>query len=289
MTIAEPEVLVLMAVYNGEEWLSAQIDSILAQEAVSIRLVISIDRSSDSSRAICERYASQDQRVNVLSTDTSHGSATKNFLFLTKETDAGSASYVAFSDQDDIWDLDKLRRSIDEMQRREVAAVSSDVVAFWPDGTRRLIIKSQPQKKFDFVLEAAGPGSTYLISRQLWMGFREWLADRRDIEMPPHDWLIYAYARIYGHPWHIMPQSTVLYRQHRDNFLGANLGFKGRLARIKSIKSGAFRADVERLARAFGDDFPLSVSKGALLSKLFTLRRKRSEAIIFGLLCALFW
>ena len=52
MTIAEPEVLVLMAVYNGEEWLSAQIDSILAQEAVSIRLVISIDRSSDSSRAI---------------------------------------------------------------------------------------------------------------------------------------------------------------------------------------------------------------------------------------------
>ena len=78
--------------------------------------------------------------------------------------------------------------------------------------------KAQPQKKFDFVLEAAGPGSTYLISRQLWMGFSEWLAERGNMEMPPHDWLIYAYARIYGHPYTSW-LSTVLYRQHRDNFL----------------------------------------------------------------------
>lgn len=289
MSSSTPIVLVLMAVHNGERWLSEQVASILAQEGVVVRLVISVDTSTDASLALCENISSNEHRVSVIGDELRHGSATQNFLFLSRTVDFESADFIAFSDQDDLWDHDKLKRSIQAMEVNKAEAVSSDVTAFWPNGRQRLIVKSQTQRKFDFVLEAAGPGSTYLMSRQFWIDFRVWLSGRDLADMPPHDWLIYAFGRINGRRWHIMKESTVLYRQHDDNFLGANLGFKGRLARIDSIVSGAFRADVERLSKVFGDDFPIAVSRPALLRNLFNLRRKRSEAIVFGVLCALFW
>src|SRR6185437_14487000 len=42
-----PRVLVLLASYNGARWIGRQIESILAQEAVDVRIVIADDGSSD--------------------------------------------------------------------------------------------------------------------------------------------------------------------------------------------------------------------------------------------------
>lgn len=289
MTTVLPEVVVLMAVYNGDEWLQEQVASILGQQQVNVRLVINVDRSTDNSRALCERLASENPEVSVLPGDLCLGSATKNFLYLAQKVEVGSANFVAFSDQDDIWDRDKLDRSIRAMAENTADGVSSDVEAFWPNGKRRLVIKSQPQRRLDFVLEAAGPGSTYLMSKALWGDFVVWLRGKDLEKMPPHDWLLYAFSRLNGYRWHILAESTVLYRQHDRNVLGANLGYKGRIARVGSVINGSFRKDVQRLADAFEGHFPIAVSRWALLSNWSGLRRKRSEAIIFAVLCALFW
>jgi rhamnosyltransferase len=289
MTTALPEVVVLMAVYNGAEWLQEQVASILAQQQVSVRLVINVDRSTDDSRALCEKLASENPAVSVLPGDLCLGSATSNFLYLAQKVEVGSADFVAFSDQDDIWDSDKLDRSIRAMAENAADGVSSDVEAFWPNGRRRLSIKSQPQRRLDFVLEAAGNGMTYLISKALWGDFVVWLSGKDHDKMPPHDWLLYAYSRLYGYRWHIMAESTVLYRQHDRNVTGANLGFKARIARVGSVINGSYRKDVQRLADAFEGDFPIVVSRWALLSNWSDLRRRRLEAIIFAVLCALFW
>ena len=289
MTTVLPEIVVLMAVYNGDEWLQEQVASILGQQEVNVRLVINVDRSTDNSRALCERLASQNPAVSVLPEELRLGSATKNFLYLAQRVKVGSADFVAFSDQDDIWDSDKLHRSIRAMSENIADGVSSDVEAFWPNGKRRLVIKSQPQRRLDFVLESAGPGSTYLISKALWEDFVVWLNGKDLEKMPPHDWLLYAFSRLNGYRWHIMAESTVLYRQHDQNVLGANLGFKGRIARVGSVINGSFRDDVQRLADAFEGDFPIAVSRWALLSNWSDLRRRRLEAIIFAVLCFLFW
>jgi len=289
MTTVLPEIVVLMAVYNGDEWLQEQVASILGQQEVNVRLVINVDRSTDNSRALCERLASENPAVIVLPEELRLGSATKNFLYLAQRVTVGSADFVAFSDQDDIWDSDKLHRSIRAMSENIADGVSSDVEAFWPNGKRRLVIKSQPQRRLDFVLEAAGPGSTYLISKALWEDFVVWLNGKDLEKMPPHDWLLYAFSRLNGYRWHIMAESTVLYRQHDQNVLGANLGFKGRIARVGSVVNGSFRDDVQRLADAFKGDFPIAVSRWALLSNWSDLRRRRLEAIIFAVLCFLFW
>ena len=289
MSRATPKVYVLMAVYNGEPWLPEQVQSVLDQEDVAVRLFISVDVSKDDSFAFCQRLAEENPEVQVLDCGERFGSATRNFSSLITEVDTSDADFVAFCDQDDIWDSDKLIRSIKALSEQDCSAVSSDVTAFWQDGRKRLIVKSQPQRKLDYVLEAAGPGSTYVLSRDVWSAYKSWLSERLIRELPPHDWLIYAFCRIYGYPWFILSESTVLYRQHEGNFLGANLGFRGRLARIESIRSGEFRKDVSRLEHLFGADFPISTTRFGLLKNWSQLRRKRSEAVIFALLCLVFW
>ena len=289
MSRATPKVYVLMAVYNGEPWLPEQIQSVLNQEEVAVRLFISVDLSKDGSLACCQRLAEENPEVEVLGYGERFGSATRNFSRLIADVDTADADFVAFCDQDDIWDSDKLIRSIKALSEQGCSAVSSDVTAFWQDGRKRLIVKSQPQRKLDYVLEAAGPGSTYVLSQTAWSAYKSWLLERLSFELPPHDWLIYAFCRIYGHSWFILPESTVLYRQHEGNFLGANLGFRGRLARIKSIRSGEFRKDVSRLEDLFGADFSITTTRFGLLKYWPQLRRKRSEAVIFALLCLVFW
>ena len=289
MSRAKPNVYVLMAVYNGEPWLPQQIQSVLNQEDVTVRLFISVDVSTDDSFAYCMRMSEENLEVEVLGYGERFGSATRNFSRLIAEVDTLDADFVAFCDQDDIWDSDKLIRSIKALSQQGCSAVSSDVTAFWEDGRKRLIVKSQPQRKLDYVLEAAGPGSTYILSQKVWSAYKTWLSERLIHELPPHDWLIYAFCRIYGYSWFILSESTVLYRQHEGNFLGANLGFRGRLARIESIRSGEFRKDVSRLKHLFGGDFPISTTRFGLLKHWSQLRRKRSEAVIFALLCLVFW
>lgn len=289
MSYAKPNVFILMAVYNGESWLPEQIQSVLNQEDVTVRLFISVDVSTDDSFSYCLRISEENPEVEVLGYGERFGSATRNFSRLIAKVDTADADFVAFCDQDDIWDSDKLIRSIKMLSERGCSAVSSDVTAFWEDGRKRLIVKSQPQRRLDYILEAAGPGSTYVLTQNAWSAYKSWLTERLTYELPPHDWLIYAYCRIYGYPWVILSESTVLYRQHEGNFLGANLGFRGRMARVDSIRSGEFQKDVSRLKHLFGPDFPISTTRFGLLKHWLHLRRKPFEAVTFALLCLVFW
>ena len=49
-------VLVLMATYNGEEYLRCQIDSILNQKGVDVSILVSDDFSKDNTKNILEEY-----------------------------------------------------------------------------------------------------------------------------------------------------------------------------------------------------------------------------------------
>jgi rhamnosyltransferase len=59
-------VLVLLAAYNGSAYITEQIESILAQQGVCVRLLISVDLSNDDTYGICIRFASLDARIEVL-------------------------------------------------------------------------------------------------------------------------------------------------------------------------------------------------------------------------------
>lgn len=242
-------VAVLLATYNGLAWLPIQLESILGQLDVEVSLYISDDFSEDGSYDYLQRYALHEPRVHLLPQKSRLGSAGKNFYRLILDVDIGSYDYLAFADQDDIWETDKLINHIRLLNKHAVEGVSSNVMAFWADGKKRLIYKSQPQREFDYLFESAGPGCTFLMTPWLVNTIKDLLNDVQSIahQVALHDWLTYAVCRASGRKWLIDSYPSVQYRQHSYNVLGANHGFKARLARVNKMSEGWYRGEVLKI------------------------------------------
>jgi rhamnosyltransferase len=257
MVMTMPKVVVLMATYNGREWLQSQIESIFGQLDVDVTLFVSDDISSDGTFEYLQEVAKSDIRVKILSRSQKYGSAGKNFYRLISDVDISGFDYVAFADQDDIWNLDKLSRHIQLIKKHDAEAVSSNVEAFWPDGCQKLILKSQPQKNYDFLFESAGPGCTFLMTPWLVNEVRHQLFDNEVAqEVNMHDWLAYAICRAHGKDWVIDPLPSMWYRQHENNVIGANAGFKAVISRLKKINSGWYRHEVALISRVVASISP---------------------------------
>ena len=252
----EPIVAVLLATHNAEPWLQAQLESIAAQWGVRTATYASDDCSIDGTVALLNNGA-PGLELHVLSAPPHRlGSANRNFLRLIRDVPLGDAQFVALADHDDVWLPDKLRRAIDQLTLTGADAYSSNVTAFWADGRQKLIVKSDPQRRFDHLFESAGPGCTFVFPRATFLRLQDWVrnefANLQPIKV--HDWLIYAHARHQGWRWHIDIESQLLYRQHALNQIGANTGAQAALRRWRQMRSGNYRRDILAIGRAIGDD-----------------------------------
>lgn len=97
-------VLVLMSTYNGEKYIREQLDSIIAQENVSVKILIRDDGSKDSTVQIIDEYQKKYPDCIILEHGNNIG-CRDSFLWLMKEAVNNylDYDYYAFSDQDDIW------------------------------------------------------------------------------------------------------------------------------------------------------------------------------------------
>lgn len=247
-----PRVAVLLASYNGEQWLMEQVNSLLAQEKVEVTVFVSDDVSSDRTLALLRELDSP--RIVILDSVGRMGSAARNFFRLMRDVDFSGFDAVSLSDQDDIWYPFKLARALQLMHSEEVAAVSSNVEAFWPDGRRHLIVKSQPQRLWDHFFEAAGPGCTYVFRADLAEVLKQHLVEQGEAmqAVSLHDWFFYCYARSHGYRWHIDDLATMAYRQHASNVLGANNGLPAAKARWAKIQDGWYRQQTVLIATLCG-------------------------------------
>lgn len=269
----KPKVVVLMATYNGMKWIAEQINSVLNQTGIEVKLVISDDISYDDTRLFLESLAKDNSRMILLPNNGRFSSAGRNFYRLIVDVDVSDYDYIAFADQDDIWNSDKLINHINLAKQHSADGVSSDVIAFWPNGDQKRIVKSQSQKKWDFLFESAGPGCTFLMTPWLINKVREQLVD---VQSPArqvvlHDWLTYAICRANGHKWIIDSTPSMLYRQHSNNVVGANVGLKAKLARLIKLKQGWYRAEVIKVAAVVA-----LISDNSGLKKLNKLLNQKS-------------
>jgi rhamnosyltransferase len=231
---------VLLAAYNGANWIREQIDSILRQVGVDIRLVVRDDGSQDSTTTIVREIAASDARVELLHSEAPSGSASQNFFSLIRSCDAAGFDFVALSDQDDIWDADKLHQAAALLTNNHSSAYSSAVTAVWPAGRPRLLKQNSSVTESDYLLEGAGQGCTFVLSVSLYTRLRSFLAAHesltRDIYF--HDWAIYALTRTWALKWTFNPRSTMIYRQHSGNDTGARSSLQGVAMRIRRIRQG---------------------------------------------------
>ena len=66
MTTSTPKISIIVPVYNTEKYLAQCIESILNQSMSDFELLLIDDGSKDSSGLICDRYAIQDKRIQVV-------------------------------------------------------------------------------------------------------------------------------------------------------------------------------------------------------------------------------
>lgn len=246
-----PRVAVLLATFNGARWLDEQLDSILNQQGVDLRVIALDDESTDGTFERLTERASTDARLTVLPRRGSSGSAAANFYRLLLTAETGPDELVAFADQDDVWRLTKLARHAHLIAEGGFDGVSSNVSAFTSDGARTLIRKDYSQRAFDYLLESAGPGSTFLMTPRLVGLMRDTLSPEGSLARGAdlHDWLTYAIARAHGYTWHIDAEPSVDYRQHDGNVIGANLGLRPALRRLSLIRRHWHREQAALIAR----------------------------------------
>lgn len=285
----KPEVEVLLATYNGERYLCEQMDSILGQTYPSLRILACDDGSSDRTAAILDESSIRfPERVSVLSNSMPTGHPKRNFRLLMK---ASTADYLCFSDQDDVWVPEKISLCMQAMKQLEErhgqtmpALVFTDLyvvneqlqtlnTSYWKrSGVRPENIHHLPR----LLSENAVTGCTAMINRSM-----------RDlaIEMPEeaemHDWWIALLAATFGIS-SIVPEATVLYRQHASNVIGSSeqdLSLTGLTTRALSNQNRRQQRlkceqQAEALLRVHGDQMP--AEKRAILEAYLLSGRSES-------------
>ncbi|KGK24407.1 MULTISPECIES: glycosyltransferase [Pseudomonas] len=297
--VLEPaKVAVLLAAYNGCKWIEEQLASILAQVQVDVDIYISVDPSTDGTESWCAQYVLAHPNIVLLPSSGPFNGASRNFFRLIKDVDLSAYDYVAFADQDDVWYADKLQHAVATLRSNDADGYSSNVVAFWSDGRRVLVNKAQPQVRWDYLFEAAGPGCTYVLSHRLASAFKVQLlscwdeAQRIDL----HDWFCYAFARSRGYRWIIDRKPGLDYRQHERNQVGVNNGVASAVARWRKITDGWWFSQVlltVRLLRINSPFVELTGEKAKVTSWIklafgaANCRRRTRDRVVFFAICLL--
>lgn len=218
------KVAILMSTFNGEKYLSEQIDSIINQSYTNWILYIRDDGSTDKTRKIIEKYVIKDPRIRFVESTMNLGPAV-SFLYL---MDCINADYYFFCDQDDYWLKDKLQVMISNF---EICDNSIPQVLYC--NLKCVNEKLIPEKyNFDNLIgKISGisrfigndmPGCVMAFNRATRDLEKRFHANRKYIAM--HDWWVALIAQTFGQV-HFIDQRLVYYRQHGNNVLGA--GKKG--------------------------------------------------------------
>ena len=220
-----PEIDILMAAYNGEEFIAEQIDSILSQTFQDFRLLIRDDGSSDNTPAIIEEYAQKyPDKIEIVHDDVVCRNPYKNFMELLKHA---KADYVMFSDQDDYWLPYKIQVTLWHMKELERKNAGLPALVF--SGLKVVDENLQSMNKcVQYALDIAEyeqfsnllmsnvvSGCASMFNRALYTKSKGYVEG-----MPfAHDSFFAALATLCGVIEHI-PAAMILYRQHKHNASG---------------------------------------------------------------------
>ena len=95
------KVLVILATFNGEKYLSQFLDSLRSQEEVLISLLISDDNSTDNTLNIAIDYSNRFENLWIIK-GQSKGPCL-NFMKTLSSDFTNQFEFIALADQDDIW------------------------------------------------------------------------------------------------------------------------------------------------------------------------------------------
>lgn len=217
---------ILMATYNGERFLEEQLNSLESQTFSDWDLWVSDDGSTDSTVSMLKKFAETHGGHEVEIVNGPRKGFVMNFLSLAC-TCRNNSEYFAFSDQDDVWQSEKLKRAVEWLE-----TVPDSIPALYctrteivdKDARSSLQGKYSPLMKIapsfgNALVQSIAGGNTMVFNRSAKALIDEFGGP---VPVPSHDWWMYLLVAGVGGQVYYDPTPTLKYRQHGQNLVGSN-------------------------------------------------------------------
>lgn len=216
-----PEISVIMPVFNSERFLGLSIDSILNQSHPSLELIIINDGSTDESEKIITSF--NDKRIVYLKNHENLKIAKSLNIAISH----AKGKYIARMDADDIAHPDRLKIQFDFMEANaHVDACGSWITAFDTNGDHRLIKYpiQHEEIKIRLIFECPIAHPTVFAKSKF---FKENIYE--ELYIPAEDYKLWSDA-IEKHRFHNIPAPLLSYRIHSDQTSHKQYNTQGEIA-----------------------------------------------------------
>lgn len=250
-------VAVLLSTYNGDLYLSEQLDSLFAQSYQNFLIYIRDDGSSDNTLDIIDRYIKlHPQRIILINDDIKNLGPAKSFMKLLTDV---QADYYFFCDQDDYWKPDKVQRTLTSLHDTErnrgnipilvhtdAELVDKKLQPLYPSLWRKMCVHPERlDNKWMIPVCCTVTGCTMAINNAAKHVSKDYPNDSGIM----HDhWIAFKVSQdgiVYP-----LRYASLLYRQHGSNAVGiVGTGTSDRLNKLGNL-SNTF-AEYERWARLY--------------------------------------
>lgn len=199
---------VCMATYNGEKYVAEQVFSILEQLGPSDEIIISDDGSKDRTIEILQDI--NDKRVKIYRNIGEHG-VSANFNNAVKHS---TGDYVFFSDQDDIWEPNKVEVVMKKLNNCDLVVHNASLVNSDNKYLGQTYFSYLPVKigfianlwKFHFL------GSCMAVNRNALLKILPFPTNPYVL----HDYWMYMAMKFKGFRIECIPDALIRYRRHEN-------------------------------------------------------------------------
>jgi len=224
---ALPRVQVLLGTYNGGKYLKEFLESLRTQSGVKIDLLVSDDGSTDNTFEVLNSFKTSFNSFHMI--DGPRLGAAENYFHLLQHS---AGDFVAFADQDDIWNIDHLSLSIERLKNFSDSPAASfcSVSEFNSDHPER--VKVWPKRidlssPFTMLVENQARGCTLVINKPA----ADLLKQVKPEMTIMHDWWVALTILLVGN---LVYSETpeINYRIHSNNTIGGTPPFSVRFSKL---------------------------------------------------------
>ena len=245
MTTPLPRLTLGLPVYNGERYLAASLDALLAQTFTDFELIISDNGSTDQTGVIARRYELADPRVRYIHHCRNRGSSfNHNFVI-----GQARGEFFKWVSDDDLYAPDLLQRCIDALDSRPEITLAHAWTAFIDDAgliTKKVdypLMTDVPDvvERFRSVLYTQGGDDIYGVIRMSVL--------RQVAPFASYHWAdrtFVAELALHG-PFHNVPEFLYFRRDHPMRTTRIATGIRRRCARLDPRRANRWRNPVVRL------------------------------------------
>lgn len=222
-------ILVLMSTYNGEQYIAEQLDSLIAQEGVNLSVYIRDDGSTDATHQVLQDYAERYPQLFNIKLSSNIGAKLSFFELIFQSNELiESIDFIAFCDQDDVWDKHKLYRAITMLGKEnpsvplmycsstQMVDVALSPLDVWP------LPPTRPLAMNNALVENIAVGCTTVLNLPAYKLINAHMPLHPE-QVIMHDWWCYLCVSTFGKVI-FDPTPFIKYRQHSSNVQGGSSG-----------------------------------------------------------------